>query len=100
MNKSLRPLLKNDNFQYLACDWISQISLIHHKFVFFIVFRFMLILLFTFPGSFFAIDRFFVVAKMGKKVCKRDSEAQIVTLNGQNLSEWQISAQMGCRKTK
>ena len=40
MNKSLRPLCKSDDFQHLACDCISHILLLHHKFVFFVVFHF------------------------------------------------------------
>ena len=42
---------------------------------------------------------FFCAQNGQEKVSKRGSEAQIVALPGQNLSERQISAQMGCSKT-
>ena len=40
MNKSLRPPCKSGDFQYLACDYVSHISLLHHEFIFFSVFHF------------------------------------------------------------
>ena len=36
----LRPPCKSGDFQYVACDCVSLISLLHHEFVFFIVFHF------------------------------------------------------------
>ena len=94
-NKSLRPLCKSDDFQHLACDCISHILLLHHKFVFFVVFNFASIL--TSVHIFWLI---FLVPKMGKKKSLiKVLRAQIVALHGQNLSERQISAQMRCSKT-
>ena len=51
MKKSLRLLCKSDDFQHLACDCISHILLLHHKFVFIVVFHFAPILTSVqFPG--------------------------------------------------
>ena len=44
MNKSLRPQCENDDFEHLAYDCITRILLLHHKFVFFVVFHFVPIL--------------------------------------------------------
>ena len=102
MNKSFRPLFKNEDFQYLVCNCISQISLLHHLFVFFTVFHFAPILTFVHISwlIFLLLTSFLWYLKMGKK--KTLSEvlrAQIVALHEQNLSERQISPEMGCNKS-
>ena len=101
MNKSLRPQCKSDNFKHLACDCISHILLLHHKFVFFVVFHFAPILTSVHNSwSIILLFAVFLVPKMGKKKSLSEVQrAQIVALHGQNLSERQISAQMGCSKT-
>ena len=101
MNKSLRPLCKSDDFQHLACDCISHILLLHRKFVFFIVFHFAPILISVhISWLIFCYLLIFLVSKMGKKKSLSEVQrGQIVALHGQILSERQISAQMGCRKT-
>ena len=101
MNKSIRPLCKSDDFQHLACDCISHILLLHHKFAFFVVFRFVPILTSVhISWLIFLLFTDFLVPKVGKKKSLNEVQrAQIVALHGQNLSERQISAQMGCSKT-
>ena len=102
MNKSLRPLCKSDDFQHLASDCISHILLLHHKLVFFVVFHFAPILTSVHISwlIFLLFTNFFSVPKMGKKKSlSKVQKGQIVALHGQNLSERQISSQMGCSKT-
>ena len=101
MNKSLRPLCKSDDFQHLACDCISHILLLHHKFVFFVVFYFAPILTSVYISwLIFLLFTDFLVPKMGKKKSLSEVQrAQIVALHGENLSERQISAPMECSKT-
>ena len=69
MNKILRPLCKSDDFQHLASDCISHILLLHHKFVFFVVFHFVPILTSVHISwlIFLLFTDFFLVPKMGKK---------------------------------
>ena len=101
MNKSLRPLCKSDDFQHLACDCISHILLLHHKFVFFVVFHFTPILTSVRISwlIFLLFTDFFWCLKWAKKKSQSEVQrAQIVALHGQNLSERQISAQMGAAR--
>ena len=76
MNKSLRPLCKSDDFQHLACDCISHILLLHHKFVFFVVFHFVPILTSVHISwlTFLVLTDFFWCLKWARKVSKRGSE--------------------------
>ena len=68
----------------------SSLCFISHQFL----------LLCTIPGRLFCYLLFFLVPKMGKKKSLSEVQrAQIVALHCQNLSERQISAQMGCSKT-
>ena len=85
MNKSLRPLCKSDDFQHLACDGISHILLLHHNFVFFVVFHFAPILtsVHIFWLIFLLFTNFVLVPKMGKKKSLSEVQrAQIVALHG------------------
>ena len=109
ISKSLRPLFKNDDFQCLACDCISQISFLHHKVVFFIVLHFALILtsVHIFWLIFFLFtDCLWCLKWVKNKFLSEVQRAQIVLymdkiyLNGKYLVKWGVVRQQCIKRLR